>query len=166
MPTPTYDLIASNVLGSAASSVTFSSIPATYRDLVLVVRATPVNNDVGLRMRLNSDTGSNYPYVSMWGDGSAASSTSGTPTSITFGVGLASPNTSATMAIAQIMDYSATDKHKTILGRTNIPTGTFPGVTADAYRWASASAANAIEVYFGSGNIASGSSFYLYGIVS
>ena len=165
MPTPTYDLIASSVITSSTANVTFSSIGSGYRDLVLVVNARPVNNDVGLRLRVNSDTGSNYPYVTMYGDGSTAASTTATATSITLGVGLASPNTANTLAVAQFLDYSATDKHKTILGRTNIPTGTYPGVTADAYRWASTSAITAIEVYFGSGNISSGT-FYLYGIVS
>ena len=36
---PTYTLISSNVLTTAAASVTFSSIPATFTDLVLRMSA-------------------------------------------------------------------------------------------------------------------------------
>jgi len=61
--TGTYTLIASNTLGSGTATVTFSSIPGTYTDLILVcgLPATgTANNSDGLRFQLNSDTGSNY----------------------------------------------------------------------------------------------------------
>ena len=58
----TYNLISSNVLTTAKASVTFSSIPATYTDLVLRVSArdssdTPIST---LTMTFNSDTATNY----------------------------------------------------------------------------------------------------------
>jgi hypothetical protein len=46
MPTPTYDLIESTALGSSASSITFSSIPSTYRDLVLVIDVIGTDSSV------------------------------------------------------------------------------------------------------------------------
>jgi hypothetical protein len=39
MPTQTYVALASETLATSASSVTFAGIPATYRDLVLIVFA-------------------------------------------------------------------------------------------------------------------------------
>jgi hypothetical protein len=61
MPTNTYVALATQTLGSAAASVTFSSIPATYTDLVLI---TSVQNNSGgnraMQIILNADTATNY----------------------------------------------------------------------------------------------------------
>jgi hypothetical protein len=167
MPTPTYDLIASNVLGSSASSVTFSSIPATYRDLIVVVDAASTTASPGassFRMTFNSDSGANYSYLDMSGDGSSASSSSTAGDNFIRFDGIVQNNdTQKTMAVVQIMDYSATDKHKTVLSRANKSNNRLSAV---AGRWASTSAINSITFATGSNNYASGGTFYLYGIVS
>ena len=155
MPTPTYDLIASNVLSSSASSVTFSSIPATYGDLVLVCNEAS-GNAVNLYAEFNGDTGANYSYVFMRGDGSSTFSGSGTGNEAIISVG-----STAQLFIMQIMDYSATDKHKTYLSRSNRAAG---NVAAQAGRWANTAAINSIRIF--NGSIASGTTFYLYGIAS
>lgn len=155
MPTPTYDLIASNVLGSSASSVTFSAIPATYRDLIVVINAIAPGG--AILARYNSDTGSNYNFVRMFADGSSAYSNAYTnQNSNDIGIGGANGNVS----ILQIMDYSATDKHKSSLSRSNDPSY----VWAHAHRWANTSAITAVQIY--GSTFSTGSSFYLYGIVS
>jgi translation elongation factor P/translation initiation factor 5A len=162
MPTSTYDLIASNVLGSSASSVTFSSIPATYRDLVLVmdIKTTTTGRP---EMQINSDTSSNYSKVIMTGDGTSATSTSGTSlTNIDFDT-VTGASTENQLRIWQFMDYSATDKHKTILNRSNRAGAR---VNAGAARWASTSAITTILLTCSTGNFDTGSTFYLYGIVS
>ena len=162
--TPTYDLIASNVLTSSASSVTFSSIPATYRDLVLVVEylsATAGNAEA--RLRFNSDTGSNYSTVVMTGDGSTASSGTYSLTEI---YGSNATTTDRRINIYQIMDYSATDKHKTVLIRSNRASGSGPTVEALAGRWANTAAINSITVRAKDADFASAATFYLYGIVA
>lgn len=153
MPTPTYDLIASNVLSSSASSVTFSSIPATYRDLIVVVTSTGAGSGT---MRFNGDTGSNYSTVAMYGDGSSAFSMSGTGTDFIF-----ANMSEVSVSITQIMDYSATDKHKTVLGRYGRASGQ---VWARATRWANTAAINQITMTHGT--FGAGATFYLYGIVS
>jgi hypothetical protein len=74
----TYTLISSNVLTSSAASVTFSSIPATYTDLVLRVSARDTSDSAisEIIMRINGETG--YPTIYsntyLLGDGSSASS--------------------------------------------------------------------------------------------
>jgi hypothetical protein len=70
----TYEAIATQTLGSAAASVTFSSIPGTYTDLVLVVAGTLTTGTENIVMQFNGDTGSNYSVTSLLGDGSTASS--------------------------------------------------------------------------------------------
>ena len=72
MPTSTYDLIASNVLGSSASSIEFASISSSYRDLVIVVTAT--NSSLAqLRVRPNGQT-TNLSSVTAEGNGSTTAS--------------------------------------------------------------------------------------------
>ena len=158
MPTSTYDLIASNVLGSSASSVTFSSIPATYRDLILVIHARANSN---IAIQLNSDTGSNYSRVSMLGTGSVAQSSSTTGDRF-YIAEQAQSNTVFVQYRLQFFDYSATDKHKPLLVRGDNANA---ATMAEAHRWASTSAINSIFMFSdGGGVFASGSSFYLYGI--
>ena len=78
----TYEPIATTTLGSAASTITFSSITSSYTDLrlVLVCRTTTANN--APLIRFNSDTGSNYSGTFIYGDGATA--TSSRSTSATF----------------------------------------------------------------------------------
>ncbi len=159
MPTPTYDLIASNVLGSSAASVSFSSIPATYRDLVLVTTGLSTATEASLRMRLNSDTGNNYNEV--WAINTDSTAYTGISAFISIGIVPDSGGTQGRgLNIIQIMDYSATDKHKTVLSRA----GYSSWVMMYAGRWASTSAVTAIELYPNADQFASGSTFHLYGI--
>jgi hypothetical protein len=160
-----YIPIASQTLGSSAASVTFSSIPTTLngktlRDLVLVhsTAGTPP------RMRVNSDTGSNYSHVRMSGNGSSATSGGYTDTSVNlFAVGFSGnpgPSTDVDFVVTQIFDYATTDKHKTMLSRHSIASG---AVEAFANRWANTSAITSILIY-GDSNFAAGSTFSLYGL--
>ena len=158
MPTKTYKALATTTLSTSASSVTFSNIPATYKDLVFVFAGTASGGD-GIYFFMNSDTGSNYSFVRMYGTGTATGSTSGTGTSLEFGEIWGGQGN----VIAHIMDYSATDKHKTVLGRTNAPANV---VMAYASRWASTSAVTSLTVLTSVATFSSGSTFSLYGIES
>jgi hypothetical protein len=160
MGTPTYTPLATITLTSSASSVTFSSIPATYRDLVLVIDVLGTSTfGRASRLRLNSDTGSNYPQVVMTGDGSTASSYSFTDTNVQISQMV---STSRNLGICQIMDYTQTNKHKSILGRWD---GTF-GVFAYSGRWANTSAVTSVSITASNEPYASGSTFSLYGIAA
>jgi hypothetical protein len=158
MPTPTYIALATTTLGSAASSVTFSSIPATYKDLVLIVNARNSSVDAGIRVRFNSDAASNYSFVTMRGNGSTATSSSSTTD---FVPGVDAFTAQGSMGVYQIMDYSATDKHKTVLVRGGYAAD---DTKAAAVRWANTSAITSIGFTMASGNFTSGSTFSLYGV--
>lgn len=162
MPTPTYIPLANITLGSSASSVTFSSIPSTYRDLVVVMSVQ--QNTTSARqvwIRPNGDS-SNASLVYMdGGSGGPASGTSSNLTAFYVDTGVAA-NT-VTTSITNIMDYSATDKHKTFLTRAGTPNP----VSAYASRWASTSAITSLLFYIGAGgDYQAGSTFALYGIAS
>lgn len=158
MPTPTYDLIASNVLTSSASSVTFSSISGSYRDLILICEVLGSGGNVNLLLTFNSDTGNNYSTVTMVGDGTVTESTSFTQGNIP---GIGGTTTSRGLTIYQIMDYATTDKHKTTLLRWN---RSDLSVSARASRWANTAAITSVTATTTANNYAIGSTFYLYGI--
>lgn len=160
MPTPTYTPLANLTLSSTAATVTFSSISQLYKDLVLVINAKNNTGATGLRARFNNDSGANYSFVLMDGDGTtAASATASGQTLLSIG----SNATSDTVNILNIMDYSATDKHKTVLVRAN---GASLSTAAFADRWASTSAITSIVVFPAANSFASGSTFALYGIAA
>lgn len=165
MPTTTYDLIASNVLSVATASITFSSISASYRDLVLVIDGEGGNGDFFPRLQFNSDTASNYSWLNAQGNGTTtASFFSNSETGQQIGNGVYFSISNRTQVTAQIFDYSMTNKHKTILSRANRAN---LGTEMLAGRWASTSAINTIRLYSSNGNtLAAGTSIYLYAIVS
>lgn len=161
MPSATYTPLANVTLSSTASSVTFSSISQSYRDLVLVIQNSASSGSY-LFYNFNGTTTAIYPAVYMGGDGSSAYSSTNNFNyfDISFGIGSASGLT----VISNIMDYSATDKHKTVLTRTNKSSA---GVAAGAGRWANTAAITQISVNQGGyDNFAAGSTFALYGIAS
>lgn len=155
MATPTYVPLATyTVTGSAAASVTFSSIPAGYRDLILVVDGTADSeNTVGLRF--NGDSGANYSYVQGLGYSSGVLSIAGTSEAAAVGR-IASTQTNT---IVNIMDYGQTDKHKTTLSRTN---NAGSSTRMSATRWANTDAIYSIEVMQATYNV--GTTFSLYGV--
>jgi hypothetical protein len=168
MPTPTYTPLANVTLGTTTSTVTFSSIPATYRDLILVVANLSATASNTIYARLNGDTGSNYSAVVALGDsnGPASALNSSNSNGLFMGAvyqGL--PTSGSSQSILQIMDYSATDKHKTGLsrygsaGRSEVDMG--------ASRWANTAAVTSLLVRIHpSGSFNSGTSFSLYGVIA
>jgi hypothetical protein len=146
-------------LASNTSTITFSNIPNTYRDLILVSNYSP-SADSASEIRFNGDTGSNYSTVTMRGDGSAAYSAGFTTTFIQPSNGTGEANNTRQLYILQIMDYSATDKHKTTLLRMN----NSGHVQAQANRWANTNAITSISVY--NATFLTGSTFNLYGVIA
>lgn len=163
----TYVAIATQTLGSAATTVTFSSIPSTYTDLVLVVSAQGARNLFGgdLNMQINSDTGSNYSITNLTGDGSStASSRSTSQTSLSLGGDIGANGTSIyTPTIIHLFNYSNTTTNKTVISRHNNATYR---VVATVGLWRSTSAINAISLTGNGFNFNAGSTFSLYGIAA
>jgi hypothetical protein len=163
MPTPTYTPLANLTLGAAASSVTFGSIPSTYRDLICIVVAEGSTTLQG-RIRLNSDTGSNYNYQRLSGNGTAASAERAGSVSSGFLSAIAQATTTGALQMnINIMDYSATDKHTTIISRADQAAN---GTDAIANRWANTAAVTSVQILTSTGNWASGSTFALYGVIA
>jgi hypothetical protein len=158
-----YIPLATVTLGGSDSDIIFSNIPATFKDLVLVFNGK--NNVTGpdsIVIQFNSDTGSNYANIRMVGTGSSATSYADTAAFAYIGVGTNSSNPFT--ITTQIMDYAATDKHKTLLSRCSQDNG---WVTAHAGRWASTSAITSLKVWPPTGSswtFSTGATFSLYGV--
>jgi hypothetical protein len=169
----TYEPIATTTLGGAAATVTFSSIPGTYTDLVLVAvaRTDRADYDDIMGIQFNSDTATNYSTTILNGDGTTATSTRQTSVAyITSRVGAASATAGVwTPVIFSIQNYSNATTNKTALSRFNEPTsgGADYGVGATVGLWRSTAAITSIVLKPIVGtNLISGSTFTLYGIKS
>lgn len=160
----TYSQIATQTLGSAASSVTFSSISGSYTDLVLVmnVKGSTANYP---QLRFNSDTGSNYSRTVLTGDGSTASSSRDSNATAAYINYFASTSSSEFNynSISFILNYSNTTTYKTQLHRAN---NAASGTDASVSLWRNTNAITSIDCIMNTGNYAIGSTFSLYGIKS
>jgi hypothetical protein len=159
----TYDPIQTQTLGSAVASVTFSSIPATYTDLVLVYAGVIASGgEVGLTIRFNGDSGSNYSKTDVVGNGSAASSARDSNYTEA-NIGLASSTVQAN-SIFHIMNYANTTTNKTVLARGNNSAGY---VRLGVGLWRSTAAITSVTLIAGgSVNFNIGTVATLYGIKS
>ena len=157
MATQTYDPIASITLGAATASVTFSAIPQTYTDLVIVMFSDQTASSFS-RVQFNGDTATNYSSSNLLGDGSTATSSRTTTDSA---VTVTSATTSDNISIINIMNYSNTTTNKTFLIRRNDAAVTVQ-LNAGLYR--STSAITSIRLFSNSSTFTSNSTFNLYGI--
>jgi hypothetical protein len=162
----TYEPIATTTLGSAAASYTFSSIPSTYTDLVLVAAnlvATSGNPNVNLQV--NGDTGTNYSATILEGTGSSAQSARKTSaTQIVEGNNVSLGGTNPSTIIYNVMNYSNATTYKTILVRNSELSTTYPGTGATVGLWRSTAAITSITLTIGSSTFAAAATFTLYGI--
>ena len=157
----TYESISTQTLSVAAASITFSSIPATYTDLVLIVNGGISSATQSYGLRFNSDSATNYSYTFLSGDGATASTGRyATQNFIPLSWNAAS-TTVADMVISHINNYSNTTTYKTVLSRHS---NAALGVDDVTGLWRSTSAVSTILVYATSGNLVTGSTFTLYGI--
>jgi hypothetical protein len=165
MATTTYEPLQTiTVSGTSTGQIDFTSISSAYTDLVVVANYGISANLYGLRIRFNSDTGSNYSDTALYGDGgSAVSSRDTSATSIiTSAVGV-SNNVLNYNFICSIQNYSNSTTYKTALVRANAVNRE---VVSCVGLWRSTSAISSVNVFVGSGYILAGSTFTLYGIAN
>jgi hypothetical protein len=164
-----YESIAS-VSPTTGTSVTFSSIPSTYKHLQIRIlgRTDYSSTNDSVNVRFNGDSGSNYSYHAIQG-AAGGMSTAGvaSTTGVLLNNGLAGGTAGTSVFGADIIDihdYSSTSKNKTVRafnGRENNTSVSVIGIRSGA--WYSTSAVTSITLTF-NGNAQSGSVFALYGI--
>ena len=154
----TYEPIATNtVSGSSTTTVTFSSIPSTYTDLVLIINGSS-STTTGLPIVFNSDTATNYSRTLLYGTGTAAGSQRSSNTS---GAGVGYLLTTQTVNRFYIFNYANTTTFKTVLTRSD---GAGDSAQVGVGLWRSTAAINSITFNISSYTFNSGTMFTLYGI--
>jgi hypothetical protein len=116
----TYEAISTTTISSSTATITLSSIPATYTDLILITTAK-ISGTADMWIRVNGDSGSNYQYAVLTGDGSSTGAPKGSGQSqglLTDWNG--TPTTDNThLAICQFNNYSTTVHFKNVISRAN-----------------------------------------------
>jgi FlaG/FlaF family flagellin (archaellin) len=161
----TYEPIASVTLAADASSLTFgssNSLPQTYTDLILVCQQFQSVGGYPVSVRANGDSGSNYSFTHLKGNGTTASSNRySSQTLWQFDFESSSSTTAYTISIIQFMSYSNSNVFKTALSSAGRAGG---GVDRSVGLWRSTAAITQLDVLLASGNFKSGSTFSLFGI--
>jgi hypothetical protein len=159
----TYEPIATTTLGTAATTITLSSIPATYTDLRLIMTGTSAGS-ADLFFRFNGvTTGTLYSTTRIDGEGATVSSAASTSqnqitTSATFGT------TSPIMAILNLFSYAGST-NKTCLWDASADQNGSGTKRVGVGLFRSTSAITSISVFSGGTNMDVGTKISLYGIL-
>lgn len=163
----TYEPIASQTLGSAAASITFNSIAASWTDLRIVLVGTNSALYAGANLRFNSDSGTNYSTTILYGTGSSAgsyrvSNASQVDLFSSFGGNTTMPQ----MSTVDIFSYAGST-YKTFLwnnANNQTVTGGSGTISPSVGLWRSSSAITSISITASTGNWNTGTSVTLWGI--
>ena len=166
-----FESIATTTVGvGGQSTITFSDISAKYKHLQLryIARTDRAQLQDYLLLRFNSDTGSNYSYHKLVGDGSSATSAAATSqTSIELALTAGGTATASIFGAGSIdiLDYADTNKYKTTRTLDGLDRNGSGFVTLTSGNWRSTSAVSTITITsYGAANFVQYSSFALYGI--
>jgi hypothetical protein len=166
-----YQSIATTTVGSGGqSTITFSSIPSTFKHLQVrcLIRSVNAAGTDSTKMNFNSDTATNYSRHALFGDGSTAGSAAAT-TAAFASLGDSPASTASANAfgvyVVDILDYANTDKYKTTRALGGYDLNGSGNIDLRSGSWRSTSAITSIVFVTSSGsNFAQYSSFALYGI--
>ena len=172
--TTAYESIQTVTVGSGGSStITFSSIPTGYSTLEIRAigrMSTGGYTNNGIFFQCNGDTGANYSYHGLNGDGSSIGAYgAGSVSSSYIGemVGSTGLISAYGVMVMQVIDYANTNKNKTfktLIGQNQNSSGTVANITLSSGAWFSTSAINSITLICPTGNWASYTQFALYGV--
>ena len=171
--TSSYESIATATGTGSSGTITFSSIPATYSHLQIrcIARTDTGFGTDYIQFRLNSDTGSNYTYHGLEGDGASAAAFAGTAQTVALTTNITGSAATANAmgaAIIDILDYASTSKYKTVRtigGQDQNSLGNTGQIRLISNLWLSTSAINSITfTSYRSASWTTSTTFALYGI--
>lgn len=172
LPPGSFESIATQTVGAGgAASVTFSSIPQTYKHLQIRGISRLTANSAYPIVRPNNDSSTaNYTLHQMYGNGSSVqwyTSATGTFAGayVFYGSGSNEPANCFGAGVINILDYTDTNKYKTLTGLSGQESNTSTSyVFYSSSLWLSTSAITSITLAAASGNLAQYTTFALYGI--
>jgi hypothetical protein len=165
MATNTYVALDKVTVGTATGTVTFSSIPQTYTDLVIVMNTVGTSAGGDVQAQFNSDTTANYSSTILYGTGSAAGSVRLAGSTSIYLDYYAELDTSVSNRIVTIQNYANTTTYKTVLSRANNASRGTDGIVGTWRK--TPEAITSVTLKLSNANtFATGSTFSLYGIVA
>ena len=169
--TNSYESIATNTLSSTQSSITFSSIPGTFKHLQVrcISKADAAGNGYSLVVAANSDaTVANYRSHYLEGNGSTAvAGTYQSEGGAYFVGGSTGAGTNADWfgaTIFDILDYSATTKYKTFRGLTGHDRNGNGNIHLSSAVWLNTNAITSLTISLAGANMVAKTQFALYGV--
>jgi len=159
----TYEPIATTTLGSAATNIDFSSIPATYTDLRLVILVNTASASGSSAIRINLDSGTNYSRTELTGTGASANSSRTTSQSQ---IQFAEANRDTVQPSMQIWDFFsyAGSTNKTVLAQSFSDYNGSGFVEILVGLWRNTAAITSIRCTSNGGTYGIGTTATLYGI--
>lgn len=159
----TYEPIATQTLGSNATSIVFSSIPSTYTDLRFIIVGR-VTSAVDALIRFNSDTGSNYSFTRLSGNGSFEATSRGQDrTSIPITHTRAWSSANPSFFELNIFSYAGSGNKTSLINTSGDQNGV--GATEIiAGLWRNTAAITSITLLVATDSIVAGATATLYGI--
>jgi hypothetical protein len=155
----TYEPIATSTLGSAAASITFSSIPATYTDLRLVFSGTSSSTGQA-QMRFNSDATSLYSYLALFTNGTTAGGDTYNNANEAYITYYSLSTTLPGTAIVDIFAYAGSSS-KSFLVQSSVYSA---GLVKTVQMYRSNSAISSILIFSAGYNLNAGTTATIYGI--
>jgi hypothetical protein len=152
---------------SGVSTITFSSIPSTYSHLQVRLSMIGASGGSLIVANYNSDTGNNYTWHEVQSAGTAAASYNGTSLAYSrwYGRNVGTSSTTPTAIIADILDYTNTNKYKTTRDLAGMDSNGSGEVSLTSSLWLNTAAINSITIKTHDAvNFASGTKIALYGI--
>jgi len=170
-PTGAFDALGSVTVGAGGqSSITFSAIPQTWTHLqIRMLTQATATGPLYMKMNFNGDTGNNYSYHELTGNGSTAAAGAGSSVAFAVAADGISSTPGFNGGIVDILDYASTTKAKTsrsLSGQDNNGSGYVYLASSGWYNNTAGvyPAINSIVLTMSSGNFAQYSNFSLYGI--
>ena len=159
-----FTALANISLSGTATSITFSSISGSYRDLYMVITIAGLGSGGIPLIKANNDGNPNYNGTILRANGSSANGVNvnsynyGTQTSLY----VSNSGSNNTFFDVWMPDYATTDKHKNFMIRSN---GADSGVEMNLSKWNNTSAITSLVLWFGSGqSFGIGTTVALYGV--
>jgi hypothetical protein len=165
-----FESIATTTVGAGGqATITFSSIPSTYKHLQIraISRITAAIGATDVTMRFNSDSGANYSYHSLYGNGASALSVGGGGEATMYPMSTVGTTAGAgtfAVGVTDILDYANTNKFKTVRTLTGVDYNGAGQVILNSGNWRSSSAVSTITITSYSNTFAQHTQFALYGI--
>lgn len=154
--------IASETLAGTQATITFSSIPATYKHLQIRALIKTADTSVDVRTRFNGAT-TDYHRHGLFGDTSTVGSNA-QASAVFVPLGYATGNAYPLVSVMEILDYASTSKYKTIRCLSGVSLNGSGGIQFFSGAWQSFSAINSITLFPQTGNFSAYTSIALYGI--